>query len=75
MSEREECDAIGAQARHQVPATAAQPTALTAYLAAYHAPNDDSRVIERAAAKDEMRMKLNFQGLTLDLTLAKSKRF
>jgi hypothetical protein len=38
--------------------TAARPTALlSAYFAAHHARNDDSQVIERTAANDEMRMK------------------
>lgn len=48
---------------------------LSAYLATFHTRYDDSQIIERAAAKDEMRMKLNFQGLTLDPPLAKSKCF
>lgn len=75
MSKWEDLNATGAQGCHCVLAYAAPATALIRLFASHHARNNDSRFIERAAAKDEVRMKQNFMTPTLDPTLFESKRF
>lgn len=45
----------------------------SACFAFHHAPNNDSRVTERAAANNQLRMKLNSLARTLNLPPTKSK--